>query len=103
MAGNAWSNTSRTARLRDTEQVPLLAEGGVEGFLRREVLPYAPDAWHDPKSVKIGYEISFTRHFYKPQPLRSRAEIRTEIMALERENEAALAAIVGADGNALRS
>ena len=91
------------SELRDTEQVPLLAEGGVEGFLRREVLPYAPDAWHDPKSVKIGYEISFTRHFYKPQPLRSRAEIRAEIMALERENEAALAAIVGADGNALRS
>lgn len=85
------------SELRDTEQVPLLAEGGVEGFLRREVLPYAPGAWYDPKSVKIGYEISFTRHFYKPQPLRSRAEIRAEIMALERENEAALAEIVGAD------
>ena len=56
--------------LRDTEQVPLLGEGGVEAFFRREVLPYAPDAWYVPDSVKIGYEISFTRHFYKPQPLR---------------------------------
>ena len=56
--------------LRDTEQVPLLEEGGVEAFLRREVLPYAPDAWYAPDSVKVGYEISFTRHFYKPQPLR---------------------------------
>ena len=46
--------------LRDTEQVPLLHEGGIEAFLHREVLPYAPD------SVKVGYEISFTRHFYKP-------------------------------------
>ena len=55
--------------LRDTEQVPLLHEGGIEAFLRREVLPYAPDAWHVPDSVKVGYEISFTRHFYRPQSL----------------------------------
>ena len=81
--------------LRDAEQVPLLAEGGVEGYLRREVLPHAPDAWYDPKSVKIGYEISFTRHFYKPHPSRSRSEIRADIRAVERENEAALAAIIG--------
>ena len=52
--------------LRDTEQIPLLHEGGIEGFLRREVLPYAPDAWYKPAGVKIGCEISFTRHFYKP-------------------------------------
>ena len=56
--------------LRDTEQVPLLHEGGIEAFIHREVLPYAPDAWYDTPSVKVGYEISFTRHFYKPQPLR---------------------------------
>ena len=56
--------------LRDTEQVPLTEDGGIEAFLRREVLPYAPDAWYVPDSVKVGYEISFTRHFYKPQPLR---------------------------------
>ena len=62
--------------LRDTEQVPLLEEGGIEAFLRREVLPYAPDAWYAPVSVKIGYEISFTRYFYKPRPLRSLEEIR---------------------------
>ena len=52
--------------LRETERVPLLEEGGIQAFLRREVLSYAPDAWYVPKSVKIGYEISFTRHFYKP-------------------------------------
>ena len=56
------------------------------------MLPYATDAWYDPASVKIGYEISFPRHFYKPQPLRSRSEIRAGILALERENEAVLAA-----------
>ena len=40
------------SELRDTEQVPLLDEGGIEGFLRREVLPYAPDAWYVPTSVR---------------------------------------------------
>ncbi len=81
--------------LRDTEQVPLLAEGGVEGFLHREVLPFAPDAWYLPAKTKIGYEISFTRHFYKPQPLRSLEEIREDILALEKETEGLLNEIVG--------
>ena len=81
--------------LRDTEQVPLLEEGGVEAFLRREVLPYAPDAWYAPSTVKIGYEISFTRHFYKPQPLRPLEDIRADILALEQETEGLLSEIVG--------
>ena len=83
------------ADLRDTEQVPLLEEGGVEAFLRREVLPYAPDAWYVPSSVKTGYEISFTRYFYKPQPLRPLDDIRADILALERETEGLLSEIVG--------
>ena len=84
--------------LRDTEQVTLLHEGGIEAFIRREVLPYAPDAWYMPDSVKIGYEISFTRHFYKPQPLRPLEEIRADILALERETEGLLSEIVVAGG-----
>ena len=81
--------------LRDTEQVPLLEEGGIEAFLRREVLPYAPDAWYDESSVKTGYEISFTRYFYKPQPLRTLEEIRADILAVERETDGLLVEIVG--------
>ncbi|MFO0443865.1 MAG: N-6 DNA methylase, partial [Betaproteobacteria bacterium] len=50
--------------LRDTEQVPLLEEGGIEAFIRREVLPYTADAWVKADATKVGYEISFTRHFY---------------------------------------
>jgi type I restriction enzyme M protein len=73
--------------LRDSEQVPLLEEGGIEAFLEREVLPYTPYAWYDPASTKIGYEISFTREFYNPQPLRSLDVIRADILALERETE----------------
>ena len=81
--------------LRDTERVPLLEEGGILAFLRREVLPYVPDAWYVPKSVKTGYEISFTRHFYKPEPLRPLEEIRADILALERETEGLLGEIMG--------
>ena len=81
--------------LRDSEQVPLLEDGGIEAFIRREVLPYAPDAWFIASSVKIGYEISFTRHFYKPEPLRSLDEIRADILALEHETDGMLAEIVG--------
>jgi type I restriction enzyme M protein len=76
--------------LRDTEQVPLLEEGGIEAFIRREVLPYTPDAWIDESKTKIGYEISFTRHFYKPQPLRTLEEIRADIIAVEKEAEGLL-------------
>ena len=83
------------ADLRENEQVPLLEDGGIEAFFRREVLPYAPDAWYVPDSVKIGYEVSFTRHFYKPQPLRALEEIRADILALEGETEGLLAEIVG--------
>ena len=81
--------------LRDTEQIPLPEEGGIEAFLRREVLPYAPDAWYAHDSVKVGYEISFTRYFYKPQPLRPLEEIRADIMKLEQETEGLMAEIVG--------
>jgi type I restriction enzyme M protein len=59
------------------------------------VLPHAPDVWYDPSSVKIGYEISFTRYFYKPQPLRSLEEISADILALERETEGLLSEIIG--------
>ena len=78
------------SELRDTEQVPLLEEGGIEAFIRREVLPYAPDTWIAAGATKVGYEISFTRHFYKPQPLRSLEEISADILAIEREAEGLL-------------
>ena len=85
--------------LRDTENVPLMEEGGIEGFIRREVLPHVPDAWVDADSTKTGYEVSFTRYLYKPQPLRTLAEIRADIEALEKETEGLLGQIlVDTDG-----
>ena len=80
--------------LRDTEQIPLQEDGGIEAFLRREVLPYAADAWYQPDNVKIGYEISFTRYFYKPQPMRTLEEIRADILAVEKETEGLLGKIL---------
>ena len=83
------------SELRDTEQVPLLEQGGIEAFIQREVLPHAADAWIDENSIKKGYEVSFTRYFYKPQPLRSLEEIRADILALEKETEGLLEEIIG--------
>ena len=84
---------------QDAEQVPLLEDGGVEAFLRREVLPYAADAWYVPDSVKTGYEISFTRYFYKPKPMRTLEEIRADILAVEKETEGLLGDILNISGN----
>lgn len=84
--------------LRDTEQVPLLEKGGIEEFMRREVLPHAADAWYVQDSEAVGYEVSFTRYFYKPQPLRSLDAIRTDILALENESKGLLSEIIGGNG-----
>ena len=81
--------------LRDTEQVPLLEDGGIDAFIRREVLPYTPDGWIKADSTKIGYEVSFTRHFYKPQPLRTLEEISADILAIEQEAGGLLDEIIG--------
>jgi len=78
------------SELRDTEQVPLLEPGGIEAFIRREVLPYTPDAWIKRDATRIGYEVSFTRHFYKPQPLRTLEAISADILAIEKEAEGLL-------------
>ena len=81
--------------LRDTEQIPLLEDGGIAAFIQREVLPHAGDAWVDADATKVGYEISFNRYFYKPQHMRSLDEIRSDILALEKEAGGLLFEIVG--------
>ena len=71
--------------LRDTEIVPLCYDGGIDAFMQNEVLPYAPDAWVDDTKTAIGYEISFTKYFYKPKELREMDEIMADLTALEKE------------------
>lgn len=74
--------------LRDTENVPLKED--IQEYFNREVLPFVPDAWIDEKKSKVGYEIPFTRYFYKYVPPRSSKEIMKEILELEKELDGSL-------------
>lgn len=81
--------------LRDTENIPFTYEGGIEAFMQNEVLTYAPDAYIDEKKTKIGYEISFTKYFYKPVELREMSEIIKSLNSLEKEADGMMADIMG--------
>lgn len=87
--GKAVADTS----LRDTENVPLKED--IEEYFKREVLPFAPDAWIEKSKTKIGYEIPFTRYFYKYEAPKPSQEIMAEIMEIEKELEGAMEAIFG--------
>lgn len=69
--------------LRSNEIIPFTYGGGIEQFIKDEVLPYAPDAWVDEKATKTGYELSFIKYFYKPMELREMDEIVEDLMSLE--------------------
>lgn len=76
--------------LSDNEQVPLLYEGGIKEYVKKEVLPYAPDTWIEEDKTKIGYELSFTKYFYKPIEQRTLEEVEHEIYNIEREAQSLL-------------
>jgi len=80
--------------LRDSENVPFTYEGGIKAFMQNEVLPYIPDAYVDEKKTAIGYEISFTKYFYKPVELRNLKDIIADLTALESEADGVLAEIM---------
>lgn len=88
-------NGEPDADLRDTEIIPFTYEGGVDAFMKNEVLPYAPDAWVDEKKTQIGYELSFTKCFYQPVQLRSMEEIVADLKKLESETDGMLVEILG--------
>lgn len=81
--------------LRDTENIPFTYKGGIEAFMKNEVLTYAPDAYIDEKKTQIGYEISFTKYFYKPVELRKMSDIIESLNSLEKEADGMMADIVG--------
>lgn len=85
-------------KLKDTEQVPLLYSGGIDVFMQNEVLPYAPDAYVDEDATVIGYELSFTKYFYKPMQLRSIADIKADIRAIEKNTDGLLEEILSDRG-----
>ncbi|MFC8960796.1 N-6 DNA methylase [Bacillus subtilis] len=81
--------------LRETEEVPLLHEGGIKSFFQNEVQAFVEDAWIDESKTQIGYEISFTKYFYKPVQLRTLDEIVADIRALENKTDNLLQDIIG--------
>lgn len=87
------------ADLRDTENIPFTYDGGIDGFIEREVHPYAPDAWVDEKKMQIGYEVSFTKYFYKPVELRDIKEILDNLASLENEARNIIDDVIGGPDN----
>lgn len=89
-------NPKPDTSLRDYENIPLKkgkTESSLEDiqeYMEKEVLPHVPDAWIDEKKTKVGYEINSTKYFYEYKPLRPLAEIRADILALEKETEGLL-------------
>ena len=81
--------------LEDYEVIPFRYENGIEGFLKNEILPYTADAWIDMKSMQVGYELSFTKYFYKPKTLRSIEDITKDIRAIEERTDGMLDDILG--------
>ncbi|MDW2924511.1 class I SAM-dependent DNA methyltransferase [Mesomycoplasma ovipneumoniae] len=80
--------------LRDTESIPMTFEGGIEEFIKKEVLPYHADAFVDESKTQIGYEINFTKYFYKPKELESVEDIVRRIKELERQSDGLMASIL---------
>jgi len=76
-------------RKRGSENIPFTfgCNGGgnsgrvatIDAYFQSEVLPHVPDAWIDAKKIRVGYEIPFTRHFYKYVPPRPLAEIDADL------------------------
>ena len=83
------------ADLRDTENVPITYAGGIDAFMRDRVLTYVPDAYVDEKKTSIGYEISFSKYFFKPAEIREMQDILENLMALEKESDGVMAEIMG--------
>ena len=81
------------SKLRDYERIPLKED--VDDYFAREVAPHVPDAWMDRSKDKTGYEINFTRYFYKYEQLRSVEEIKQDILALDKETEGLLMEVLG--------
>ena len=86
--------------LRDSELIPFTYQGGIDAFLKNEVLTYAPDAVVDKKKTQIGYEVSFTKYLYKPVELRDMNEILEMLRSLERDADGVLSEIMGGIENA---
>ncbi|ENA1807748.1 SAM-dependent DNA methyltransferase [Flavobacterium psychrophilum] len=78
--------------LKDIENVPM--KESIEAYFKREVIPFAPDAWYDKTKMKVGYEIAFNKYFYQYEGLRSLKDIAADILILEQETDGLLKEII---------
>lgn len=78
--------------LKDIENVPM--KDNIANYFKKEVLPFAPDAWYDKIKMKVGYEIAFNKYFYQYEGLRSLTAIAAEILKLEQETDGLLKEII---------
>ena len=78
--------------LKDIENVPM--KESIDNYFKREVLPFAPDAWYDKTKMKVGYEVAFNKHFYQYAGLRSLTDIAADILKLEEETDGLLKEII---------
>lgn len=88
-------NPESDKNLKDTEQIPLLYNGGIQCFFEKEIKPYVQDAWINEKSVVLGYELSFAKYFYKPKKMRKSENIIKDIQQIEQNTDGLLASIIG--------
>ncbi|TDE06740.1 type I restriction-modification system subunit M [Flavobacterium hiemivividum] len=78
--------------LKDIENVPM--KEPIDNYFKREVLPFAPDAWYDKTKMKVGYEIAFNKYFYQYEGLRTLKDIAADILILEQETDGLLKEII---------
>jgi type I restriction enzyme M protein len=89
----SWLTYESSADLRDSEAVPLA--DSIHRYFKAEVRPHVPEAWINLDTVKIGYEISFNKYFYRHKPLRSLEAVTRDILALEQKADGLIADILG--------
>jgi type I restriction enzyme M protein len=78
-------NPKPDGSLRDTERIPLDLD--IDDYFEKEVKPHLPNSWVEKEKTQIGYEINFTKYFYKYTPLRSVSEVLTDLLELEKESD----------------
>jgi type I restriction enzyme M protein len=98
---NEYITYETSSDLRDSESIPLSSQGNSDNLIHQyfldEVKPHVSEAWINLDSVKIGYEISFNKYFYRHKPLRALEEVASDIIALEQKAEGLIAQILGVD------
>ncbi len=86
-------NIKTDSSLRDNERIPL--EVDIEEYFEKEVKPHLPESWMDRNKDNVGYEINFTKYFYKYKPLRSLEDLTKELLDLEKESDGIMNKLIG--------